>query len=406
MPLSDVACKNAKPDTKEYKLSDGGGLNLHVMPSGSKLWRMKYRYMGKEKTLSIGPYPEIGLAQARKERDLARGMLANQQDPSVAKQEKKRLLAISASNTFEALARRWHEKNAPTWSPKHSATILHRLECDVFPEIGKMPISDIGTPRIAALIEAVEDRGAAEMARRCLQYCRAVFAYAKIHGLVQHNPADIKASDILSATGRRHHPAMEAKDLPVFLRKLYSNEARLYKPTQIAMEMMMYTFVRTGELIKARWEEFDFERKVWEIPASRMKMKRPHLVPLSNQVIVLLEDLKKFSGNRPYLFPGQRDPKGHMSNNALLVALKRMGYNGIHTGHGFRALALSTIMEELGYPYEIPDVQLAHAKKGDVEAAYNRAKFIKQRTQMMQDWADYIQNVRNGELVNAKSTKS
>ena len=393
MPLSDTACRNAKPDTKPYKMGDSGGLYLQVTPTGSKLWRMKYRYLNQEKSLSFGPYPAVGLADARSLRDEARKLLVANQDPSLAKKEKKRLQIIAATNTFEAVARKWHEKNVPKWSKNTASTTLRRLEMDVFPEIGNVPIQDIKTPRIAAIIEDIEKRGAAEVARRSLQYCRKVFAYAKINGLVEHNPADIKASDILTSIGKRHHPAMEAKDLPKFLRKLRSNEARLFRPTQIAMEILMYTFVRTGELIKAQWSEFDFEKRIWAIPASRMKMKRDHIVPLSSQVITLLNELKKYSGHRTYIFPSQRDPKSHMSNNALLVALRRMGYGGIHTGHGFRALAMSTILEELNYDFGVVDLQLAHVKKSDIEAAYNRAKFLKERTKMMQDWADYIENV-------------
>lgn len=396
MALSNAACQGAKPKQKAYKLSDSAGLYLQVMPHGSKLWRMKYRFGGKEKTLSLGPYPEVTLAEAREERDSARKLLRSGKDPSLAKQEKKRLIALSAATTFEAVGREWHAKNSVKWSENHQRTVMRRLERDLFPQIGNIPIADISTPRLAAAIEGVEKRGAYEMARRCLQYCRAVFAYAKVQGKIQHNPADIKASDIIVSGTRGHYAAMEAKDLPVFLKKLYSNEARLFRQTQLAMELLMLTFVRTGELIKAKWPEVDFEKRIWAIPASRMKMKRDHLVPLSKQAIDILKELQHLSGHREYIFPSQRTPREHMSNNAILVALRRMGYAGIHTGHGFRALAMSTIMEELDYPYAVVDLQLAHVKKSDVEAAYNRAKFLKERTKMMQDWSDYIEKVALG----------
>jgi integrase len=366
---------------------------LFVKPNGSRLWQMKYRFSGKEKVLSLGVYPQVTLQEAREERDKARKLLSLGQDPSLAKQEKKRLSAVSAANTFEAVAMEWHQKNKGKWSENHAGTVLRRLERDIFPAIGNVPIKDITTPRLALVIEGIEKRGAHDVARRALQYCRAVFSYAAVTGRVQSNPAIFKASDILTSYKKGHFAAMEAKDLPAFLAKLYSNEARLFRQTQLAMELMMLTFVRTNELIKAQWSEFDFEKRIWLIPAKRMKMKRDHIVPLSKQAMEILEELKIQNGHRPYVFSGQRNPKEHMSNGGILMALDRMGYRGVHTGHGFRALAMSTIMEELEYPYDVVDVQLAHGKKSDVEAAYNRARYIKQRTQMMQDWADYIERL-------------
>lgn len=393
MALSDTACRNAKPLEKPYKLSDSGGLYLLVRPNGSRLWQMKYRILGKEKTLSLGIYPEVTLAEAREGRDKARKLITMGQDPSLAKQEAKRLQAANAANTFEAIAREWHEKNKEGWSQNHASTVLRRLDRDVFPSIGKLPIKDITTPRLAMAIEDIDKRGAGEVARRALQYCRAVFAYAMIKGHVTTNPADVEARDILRPLKKGHYAAMEAKDLPEFLGKLYRNEARLFRQTQLAMELLMLTFVRTNELIKSKWTEFDFEKKIWIIPAKRMKMRRDHIVPLSKQALAILEEMKKFSGNREYVFPSQRNPREHMSNNAILVALRRMGYGGIHTGHGFRALAMTTIMEELKYDYNVVDLQLAHVKKSDIEAAYNRTKFMKDRTKMMQDWANYITSV-------------
>lgn len=391
MPLSDAACKHLQPREKAYKKGDSLGLYLLVKPNGSKLFQMKYKYAGKEKTLSIGPYPEVSLAEAREKRDAARKMLRDEyKDSSLAKQEAKRLAMLSAAQTFEAVAREWHEKYKNGWSDNHARTVLRRLEAHVFPSIGKLPIKEINAPRIALLIQGIEDKGSYDIPRRALQMCRAVFAYAKLQGKIEHNPADIKAKDILAKYTKTHYAAMESKDLPLFLKKLYGNEARLFRQTQLAIELMMLTFVRTGELIGAKWDEFDFEKARWDIPASRMKMKKSHLVPLATQSIEILEELKHLSGHREHVFPSQREPRRHMSNNTILMALRRMGYQGIHTGHGFRALAMSTILEDLEYPYEVVDVQLAHAKKGDVQAAYNRAKFLKERTRMMQDWADYI----------------
>ncbi len=400
MKLTDKACSNAKPREKAYKLSDGGGLYLEVTPQGSKLWRMKYRLHNKEKRLALGKYPEFSLLEAREGREKARKQLREFKDPSLLKQEHKRLAAESAATTFEAIAREWIEKNKTKWSANHAGTVLRRMELDIFPHIGKLPIKEISTPRLVPVIEDIQKRGAHEMARRSLQYCRAIFSYAKIRGKIEINPADIKAKDILVSQKKGNFAAMESNDLPVFLSKLYRNEGRLFLQTQLAMEFMLLTFVRTNELIKARWEEFDFDKKQWIIPGSRMKMGRDHIVPLSRQSLQILEKLKPVSGHRQWVFPSQRNPRNHMSNNAILVALGRMGYRGIHTGHGFRALAMTTLMEELGYQHEIPDTQLAHAKGDEIRRAYDRTKFLPQRKQMMQDWADYIDKLAtNGDVI-------
>lgn len=396
MALTDTACKNAQPKEKPYKLSDAGGLYLLIQPNGSKLWRYKYRLAGKEKVLSLGPYPATKLIAAREGRDSARKLVVLGQDPSIVKQEAKRASLASTENSFEAVATEWLEKHEKAkWTEDYSRTIKRRLEMDVFPFIGKLPIAEISTSRLALIIEAIEKRGASDVARRCLQYCRSIFSYAKIKGLVTHNPADIKASDILSPAVKGHFASMEPKQLPQFLSILGSNKARLFRQTQLAIEMLMMTFVRTGELIKAEWSEFDFEDSTWTIPAIRMKMKKKHVVPLSSQVVEILKELRELNGHRKYVFPGQRSPKTHMSDNAILVALKRMGYGGIHTGHGFRALATSILLESLKYPMAIIDVQMAHAKKSDVEAAYNRAHYWDDRVKMMQDWSNYIENIKN-----------
>ncbi|MDE1151037.1 MAG: integrase arm-type DNA-binding domain-containing protein [Micavibrio sp.] len=394
MPLSDAACKNAKPKEKPYKMGDSHGLYLLINPKGSKLWRMKYRFHGKERTISFGPYPEVSLVEARDGVYLARKLLRENKDPSLARQEEKRLSAISAANTFEAVALEWHKKNQPRWSQNNADTVMTRLKRDVFPEIGYMPVNDITSPRIVLFVESIEKRGAYELARRALGLARSVLAYAQRQGKIPYNPAELKASDILAPQLRGHFAAIEAKDLPEFLRKFYRNEGRLFRQTFLAMELLMLTFVRTGELIKSTWAEIDFEKAQWTLSVKRMKSKREHIVPLSKQALACFSELKKLNGHRPHIFPGQRNPLGHMSNNSILVALARMGYRGIHTGHGFRALATSTILEELEYEYDVIDVQLAHGKKSDVEAAYNRAKYLKERARMMQDWADYLDKVR------------
>ena len=394
MSLTDLKCKSSKPREKPYKLADAGGLYLKITPSGSKLWGLKYRFGGKEKLLSIGPYPRVSLLEARDARENAKKLIAAHQDPSLVKQETRRLAEESSDNSFEAVARAWLTKHKGEWSPNHSSTVLRRLEADIFPQIGKLPISDLTTPRLALIIEKIEKRGAGETARRCLQYCRAIFAYGKVKGFLQHNPADIKASDILAPQSGGHFAAMGSEQLPDFLRKLHSNEARLFRQTQIAMELMLLTFVRTAELIKAKWPEVDFIKATWTVPVSRVKQrKHDHVVPLSKRAIALFRELQELNGHRTYVFPSQRNPREHMSNNALLVALRRMGYGGIHTGHGFRALAMTTLMEELGYAYEIVDTQLSHSKGSKTRAAYDRTKYLPDRKKMMEAWSQHIEGL-------------
>lgn len=396
MALTDIKCKNTKPTDKPQKLGDSGGLYLYVMPNGAKYWRMKYRIHGKEKLLALGVYPETTLSEARDKRDTARKLVAQGTDPSAQKKEEKHLAALNAENTFEPLAREWHSKNKAKWKEKHGQDILTRLEKDIFPEIGKLPVRNITAPRLLAAIRKMEERGAHELARRARGTCEQIFAYGIGTGKADRNIAlDLRGT--LEAFKRGHYAAFDADELPEFLAKLEKNEARLYPQTIRATKLLMLTFVRTSELINATWDEFDFEKKVWNIPAERMKKGRPHLVPLSRQAVVLFDEQKEDTNifQTPYVFPSQIEPRKPMSNGTVLGGIKRLGYKGEMTGHGFRSLAMSTIKERLGYRHEIPDLQLAHSKGNKIDAAYDRTKFIEERTKMMQDWADYIDNAKN-----------
>lgn len=396
MALTDLKCKNTKPTDKPQKLSDAGGLYLHIMPNGSKYWRMKYRIHGKEKLLALGVYPETSMAEAREKRDNARKLITQNIDPSAHKQETKHLAALNAENTFELLAREWHSKNLAKWKEKHGQDILTRLEKDIFPAIGKLPVSSVTAPRLLTAIRKMEERGAHELARRARGTCEQIFAYGIGTGKADKNVAlDLRGT--LEAFKRGHYASIEVDELPDFLNKLEKNEARLYPQTIRATKLLMLTLVRTKELIEAPWDEFDFDKRVWSIPIERMKKDRPHLVPLSSQVIDLLrtqqEETKML--NTPYVFPSQIKPCKPMSNGTILGAIKRLGYKGKMTGHGFRSLGMSGIKERLGYRHEVPDLQLAHAKKNKIDAAYDRAKFIDERTRMMQDWADYVDSQYN-----------
>lgn len=389
MPLTDKTCKAAAPAEKAYKISDGHGLFLQIQPNGSKYWRYKFRFMGKENLLSFGVYPEVSLREARDKRDEARKNLRDGENPSDIRKEKRRIYEQKNENAFEKIAREWHATNLDRWSPAYGKTILHRLESDIFPAIGRRPIADIAAPDLLKVIRDIEARGAREMAHRSIQVCGQIFRYAIVTGRADRNPAnDLRGA--LRPVKKGHYAAFDSTHLPAFIKALENNDARLYIQTRLAIKLLMLTFVRTGELIAATWDEFNFDTKEWIIPASRMKMKREHIVPLSTQAIHVLEELKHLAGNRAYIFPSQVNPRKHMSNNTILKALERMGYKGQMTGHGFRALAMSTIKEKLGYRHEVVDRQLAHAPSSRIEAAYDRAKFLDDRKIMMQEWADFI----------------
>lgn len=391
-PLTNGRCKNAKPIEKSYRLFDGEGLYLEISPSGGKLWRIKYRFNGKEKRLALGSYPVVSLADAREKRLNARKLLAAGRDPSEEKQEQKRQALLNAANTFESIAREWFEHNKDARSDKYSSGLLRRLELDIFPEIGHRAIAEITAHQILDALRKIEDRGAHEIARRTRQITGQVFRYAVVTDRAERNPVmDLQGA--LKPFKSNHYAALEPDDLPEFLAALERNDNRLYKPTRCATELLMLTFVRTGELIQAKWNEFHFERAEWLIPAERMKMRRPHIVPLSRQALSILEDMRKSTGHWDWVFPNQVHPKTHMSNATILRALERMGYKKRMTGHGFRALAMSTIKERLGYRHEVVDRQLAHMPRNKVDAAYDRAQFLDERRKMMQDWADYLECV-------------
>jgi len=398
LKLNDQKCRTAKPKDKAYKLSDGGGLYLEVTTKGGKLWRMKYRYLNKEKKLSIGEYPAITLADARERREEAKRLLANGLDPSSVKQQIKQERILENANTFEVIAREWHAHKKPEWSAVNAKTVLDRLERDVFPEIGKYPIRMITHKMLLDLANTLKQRGANELAKRMIQMCRHIYRYAIITGRADQNIAeDLKG--MIKPKPQGHYAAIEAKDLPQFITDLRNHKAKLNRQTYLAVNFMMLTFVRTSEMIQARWEEFDLKAKTWLIPASRMKMGKEHLVPLSRQAVAILEELRELHNHPVYVFPSRNSRNKTMSNNTVLMALDRMGYRGKMTGHGFRALAMSTIMEKLGYRHEVPDLQLAHAKRGDVARAYDRAKFLTERTKMMQEWADYLDKIAFGGTV-------
>jgi integrase len=400
MSLTDTACKNAKcPEGRAYqRLADSGGLYLEVTKAGAKLWRWKYRHMGKEKRLAVGVYPMVGLAGARKVRDTARAQLAAGIDPSEAKQEAKRVGLAKSEIAFERIARLWWNDWKGNKAERHAGYVITRLEADAFPLIGTKPVDELTAPAFVRMAKGIESRGAADIARRVLQTCGQIMRYAVAHGHAERNPvADVRPGDVLQARRQVNFARIEVEELPELLRKIEAYPGSVY--TRMALKLMVLTFVRTGELIAAQWQEFDLERAEWKIPAARTKSRREHLVPLSTQAIEVLHTLKAahFDPERckgaALLFPGERDHAKSMSNNTILAALERMGYKGRMTGHGFRGVA-STALNEMGYRPDVIEAQLAHVEENRVRAAYNHARYTDERRDLMQSWANHVDQMR------------
>lgn len=394
MPLTDTEIRRSRPASKPYKLSDSGGLHLLVTPTGGKLWRWKYRCDGAEKLMALGRYPDVALADARVKRDAARKKLAGGIDPMAERKAEKTAVKVATEHTFEKIGELWLDHWKGNKSVRHSETTRNRLKANVYPVLGERPIAEVEPMELVQLAKDIEARGASDMAKRILQIIGMVCRYAVAHGYSKRNPAaEIRPSDILKPTRKQNRARIDAKELPALLRAIELYDGRPL--TRLAIKLMALTFVRTSELICARWEEFDFEARRWVIPAARMKMKSPHIVPLSAQALEVLELLRTISGNKALVFPGEQDSEKPMSNMTILKALERMGYKGRMTGHGFRGVA-STILHEQGYNHDHIELQLAHAPRNEVSAAYNHALYLEPRTKMMQDWADFLEQTRRG----------
>jgi integrase len=393
--LTDTKIRNARPRQKPYKLTDSAGLYLHIQPSGARYWRLKYRFGGREKVLALGVYPGVSLKQARAGRDSAKETLAAGQDPVLIRKRERRDRETAAANTFETLAREWLDHQCNRWIPDHSARVLHSLEVDIFPALGTLPITDVTAQELLAALKRIEKRGATETAHRVLQRCSAVFRYGIASGRCPGNPAaDLRGA--LKPHKRNHRAALSEKQLAEFFGKLKEYTGR--PETRIGLRLIALTFVRPGELRAAEWSEFDVEKAEWRIPAARMKMRAPHIVPLSRQAIEALEELRPLTGSGQLLFPNQSEHDRPMSENTLLYALYRMGYHSRATAHGFRATA-STILNEQGFRPDVIERQLAHAERNKVRAAYHRSEYLEERRVMMQHWADYLDGLAGGAKV-------
>lgn len=391
--LTDTFLRNAKPKGAKEKFADGGGLYIHIAPTGGKLWRMAYRFEGKQKTLYVGAYPAVSLRDARNRRDEAKILIANGIDPSALKQACKASEKAAIANSFEGIAREWFGKNEAVWSASHRENTIARLEKDVFPPLGGVPIADIEAPQLLNAIRQIEKRGAVETAYRVLSLCGQVFRYGIVTGRCKRDVAQ----DLRGALEKRragHFAAItDPKRLGELLRDIDAYQGSL--TVRYALQIAPYVFTRPSELRCAEWCEFDFEKALWTIPTQKMKTKQAHLVPLATQVIARFEELREYTGDGIYLFPSERERVRPISDMSLLSAVRRLGYGKDEvTVHGFRATA-STMLNGMGYVPDVIERQLAHGEKDKIRAAYHRTQYMDERRTMMQAWADYLDGLRN-----------
>ncbi|MGG4776073.1 tyrosine-type recombinase/integrase [Paenalcaligenes sp. Me52] len=388
--LSAVAARQAKPENQPYKLTDGSGLYLLVNKMG-KYWRYDYRYQDRRKTLSYGVYPTITLEAARQAHQEAKRVLAEGVDPMYQKKRAK------GRKTFAEVAVLWFEHWRSDKSDSTAREAWRRLEVNVFPFIGDVLIEELTAAHVRDCVKRIEARGAADMAKRQLQRCNQIARFAVAHDYAERNPvSDVNPSDILKPRKKQNYARIEPKELPALLQAIDEYQGQAH--TRLAMQLMVLTFVRTSELIKAEWSEFDLQALRWEIPAERMKMRTPHIVPLCKQAVEVIQKLQAISMSDSYVFPSDNRRGGHMSNNTILYALYRMGYRSRMTGHGFRGVA-STLLHEKGFAHEHIELQLAHQERDEVSASYNHALYLEPRKKMMQWWGDYLYGLRKGNLL-------
>lgn len=394
MPLSDTAIRAAKPKEKTYLMTDGEGMYLEITPAGGKWWRFKYRFDGKQKRISLGTYPDTGLKEAREKRQEVRRLLATGVDPSENRKAQKAAGSSDVANSFEVIAREWFGRQEPTWVPSHSEKIISRLERDLFPWLGKRDISTITAPELLAVLRRVEDRGAVETAHRALQNCGQIFRYAIATGRADWDPCPALRG-ALAPVKQTHYPAVtDPKKIGALLRAMDSYEGTLV--TKCALRLAPLVFVRPGELRAAEWSEIELEKAEWTIPAPRMKMGVAHLVPLSTQAVAILKEVEALTGDGRFVFPSARSKDRPMSDNAVLAALRRMGFPKEEmTGHGFRAMARTVLDETLHFRPDYIEHQLAHSVRDPNGRAYNRTAHLAERRRMMQEWANYLDALKS-----------
>ncbi len=397
MPLTNIAVKAAKPRDKDYKLFDEKGMFLLVKKNGSKYWRLKYRFGGKEKMLALGVYGsrpyEVCLSKARAARDTAKRLLAQSTDPGLERKKQKLACRTRTNNTFRSVAEDWIKVKSEKWSKPHAVDVTTSLERDVFPLVGNLPIAEIDTLVLRPVLDLVQNRGALEITARLRQRCSAVFRHGMALGFCPSDPAE-NLKTIMLTPPKKNFPALSQQEFPVFMQKLedYGGE----KITRLAIRLLALTFVRTGELMGGRWEELDLDQQVWAIPAERMKKDRPHIVPLARQTLLTFQELQEVTGRGELMFPKWGNPKSKetMSNGTILRVIERLGYKNRMTGHGFRSVASTALNESGKFNVDAIEKQLSHEEDNVVRAAYNRARYMPERKKMMQWWADHLDECR------------
>ncbi len=386
--LAAVTVRQAEPKDKPYKLSDGGGMYLLVNPNGSRYWRLKYRINHKEKVLALGVYPNVSIADARDKVLDAKAILDQGSDPNTHKKQKR---AKAGKNTFKAVSLEWFSKESGRWSKDHAERVWQTIEADALPHLGNMPLPDILSRDVLHVIKQIEGRGALDVAGRVKQRIGSIFRYAIQTGYADFNPVDA-LKDVIRTRKVQHRKSLKQEDLPAFLNALDSYQG--YHVTRFALQLITHTFVRPGELRTAEWKDIDLDKAIWRIPAEKMKMKEEHIVPLSQQAVVLLKAVKRITGDYELVFPGSHDYRKPMSENTLTYAIrKRLQFDA--TAHGFRTTA-STILNESGWRVDVIERQLAHGERNKVRAAYNRSQYLAERTEMMQWYSDYLDGLKTG----------
>jgi integrase len=392
MRLSTAKIQNATAQKKTVRLFDGRGLYLEIAPTGSRWWRFKYRFAGKEKRISLGVYPDVGLKKARDRRDEMRKLVADGIDPSAARKQQKLMALDAAANTFEAVAREWFEKHSANWEASYSVKLLARLEANIFPWLGDRPIRDIKPPELLSVLRRVESRGVLETAHRLMNYCGNIYRYAVATGRAEHDISSDLRGALPPSTPQHHASVTDPEGVAALLRAI--DGYRGSNVTRYALQLAPLVFVRPGELRKAEWSEIDLEAGEWRIPPGRMKMKTKHIVPLSSQAVAILRTLQPLTGKGHYVFPGARSRERCMSENTVNGALRRLGWSGSEmTGHGFRSMA-STLLNEQGWNRDAIERQLAHTERNSIRAAYNYAEHLPERRRMMQAWSDYLHTLK------------
>lgn len=392
-PLSPFQVSKAKPQAKEYKIADGGGMYLLITPTGGKLWRLKYRFGGTEKLLALGKYPEISLTDARQRRDDAKRLLANGQDPAAIKKSVQQAKERQAT-TFEVVAREWFSNNVPVWSQGHADTTMNRLTHDVFPCFGEKPITDVTVDDVRSMLLKVGNRGAVESAARIKIFCGQIFRYAIGHGLIQHDPSvSLKPSELFPKRNKGHFAAITSpKELAPLLRAI--DEYHGTAVVRAALRLAPMLFARPGELRKMQWDDVDLDDALWSYFVTKTKVQ--HIVPLPRQAVAILRELHQLTGDGQYVFPGRTGSRT-MSENTINAALRYMGFDkDTQTGHGFRATGRTMLDEVLQFRPDFIEQQLAHSVKDPNGRAYNRTSFLEDRRRMMQQWADYLDGLKAG----------